>query len=213
MTGTRLDRVVTLLVIRHGETRWNAEGRFRGCQDIDLNARGRRQAAALARRLVSAFPIHHVYSSPLRRCLNTARPLARALGLSLVVEPALTDLCFGEWEGMSIEEAAQRFPQEYTAWLRGDPSFRPPGGESTTDAAARLQTFIDDIVACHQGETVAVVTHEIICQIATCLFLGMPLDRLKSVRHDNAAISVFAWGGAPFPAEGSNLFLSAWPPP
>jgi probable phosphoglycerate mutase len=181
----------TILLIRHGETAWNAEGKFRGRQDIDLNARGGRQAAALARGLSRTFAISHVYSSPLRRCLAAARPLARAFGLSVVVEPALKDLCFGQWEGMSIEEAARRSPHEYTARLRGDPSFRPPGGESAVDAAFRLQTFVDHV-----------------CEIATSLFLGTSLGGLTRVRHDPAAVSIIAWDGAAFRAGRSDPSLS-----
>jgi broad specificity phosphatase PhoE len=199
---------MTLLFIRHGETVWNVEGRFRGHADIDLSPRGRRQAAALARRLPHRFSIGHIYSSPAKRCLETARPLAKALGLTVVVEPTLIDLDFGKWQGMPAEEAAQRFPQEYTAWLAGDPSFQPPGGESVQAAADRVQSFINDIVACHRGEAVALVTHEAICQIATCLLLGMSLERYRPVRHDNAAVSIFAWDGAAFRAEGFNLSLS-----
>ena len=129
---------LTLLLIRHGETAWNAEARFRGQTDIALSPRGRRQAEALARTLPPSFAIGHIYSSPLPRCLETARPLAAALGLAVAAEPRLIDLDYGEWSGRLIAEVAEQFPQDYAAWLAGDLSFHFPGGEPVGGGAEGL---------------------------------------------------------------------------
>ncbi len=143
---TRLSASLTLLLIRHGETALNAESRFRGRFDVDLNDRGRQQAEALARGLPRSFPIGHIYSSPLKRCLETARPLATKLGLTVMAEPRLIDLDYGEWQGRLIAEVAEQFPQDFAAWLAGDLSFRFPGGEPLGAPAERLRsTFIGGI--------------------------------------------------------------------
>src|SRR4030042_6244019 len=90
---------LTLLLVRHGETALNAESRFRGRFDIDLNDRGRQQAEALAGRVPRSFAIGHIYSSPLKPCLESARPLATALDLAVGAEPRLIDLDYGEGPG------------------------------------------------------------------------------------------------------------------
>lgn len=202
---TRPSASLTLLLIRHGETAWNAESRFRGQTDIALSPRGRRQARALARSLPPSFPVGHVYSSPLPRCLETARPLATALGLAVVAEPRLIDLDYGEWQGRPIAEVAEQFPQDYAAWLAGDLSFRFPGGEPVGAPVERLRSFVDDVVERHQGEIVAVVTHNVLCQMATCLLLNTPLESFQSVRHDPGNVSVFRRVAGVLHADGLNL--------
>jgi len=203
---------LTILLIRHGETALNAESRFRGRFDIDLNDRGRQQAEALARGLPAgqaglprSFPIAHIYSSPLKRCLETARPLATALGLPVVAEPRLIDLDYGEWQGRLIAEVAEQFPRDYAAWLAGDLSFRFPGGEPLGAPAERLRSFVDDVIERHQGEVVAMVTHNVLCQMATCLLLNRPPESFQSVRHDPGNVSVFRWRAGTFREDGLNL--------
>ena len=202
---TRPSASLTVLLIRHGETALNAEARFRGRCDVELNDRGRRQAEALARGLPRSFPIGHIYSSPLKRCLETARPLATALGLAVVAEPRLIDLDYGEWQGRLIAEVAAQFPQDYAAWLAGDLSFRFPGGELLGAPAERLRSFIDDAIERHQGEVVATVTHNVLCQMATCLLLDKPPESFQSVRHDPGNVSIFRWLAGMFREEGLNL--------
>lgn len=196
---------LTILLIRHGETAWNAGSRFRGQTDIDLSPRGWRQARALARSLPRSFPIGHVYSSPLARCLETARRLATALGLTVVVEPRLIDLDYGEWQGRPIKEFAELFPQDYAAWLAGDLSLRFPGGEPVRAPAERLRSFVDEVIECHEGEVVAMVTHNVLCQMATCLLLNTPVDSFQSIRHDPGSVSVFRWNGRGFSVQALNL--------
>jgi len=196
---------LTIFLIRHGETAWNVESRFRGQTDIDLSPRGRRQARALAGNLPRTFPIGHVYSSPLKRCLETARPLAMGLGLTVVVEPRLIDLDYGEWQGRPIPEVAELFPQDYAAWLRGDLSLRFPKGEPVRAVVERLQSFVDEVIECHQGEVVAMVTHNVLCQIATCLLLNTCPESFQSVRHDPGNVSIFRWRAGTVHADGLNL--------
>jgi probable phosphoglycerate mutase len=205
---------LTVLLIRHGETALNAESRFRGRFDIDLNDRGRQQAEALARGLPRSFPIAHIYSSPLKRCLETARPLATKLGLTVVAEPRLIDLDYGEWQGRLIEEVAEQFPQDYAAWLGpsvgrpvgpGDLSFRFPGGEPVSAPVERLRSFVDDVIERHQGDVVAMVTHNVLCQIATCLLTDASPESFQSVRHDPGNVSVFRWIAGTFREDGLNL--------
>lgn len=175
---------------------------------MDLNDRGRKQARALARHLPRYAP-DHVYSSPLRRCLETARPLAAGLGFSVVVEPRLIDLDYGAWQERPFAEVAQQFPEDYAAWLAGDLTLRFPGGERLQSVVERLRSFLDEVVERYRGEVVAVVTHNVLCQIATCLLTDAPPESFQSVRHDPGNFSVFRWRAGAVRAEGLNLSPAA----
>lgn len=199
---------LTMLLIRHGETALNAESRFRGHSEAGLNSRGRRQARALARYLPRFSPAR-VYSSPLKRCLETARPLAERLGLTVVVEPRLIDLDYGAWQERPIAEVAAQSPGDYAAWMAGDLSLRFPGGELLEAVVERVRSFLDEMVERHQGEVVAVVTHNVLCQIATCLLTGAPPQSFQSVRHDPGNFSVFRWRAGAVRADGLNLSPAA----
>ena len=199
---------LTILLIRHGETILNAESRFRGHSEVDLNNRGRRQARALARNLPRFSP-SHVYSSPLKRCLETARPLSNELGLTVVVDPRLIDLNYGTWQERPIAEVAGQSPGDYAAWRAGDLSLRFPGGELLQGVVERVHSFLDDLVACYQGEVVAIVTHNVLCQIATCLLTDAPSESFQSVRHDPGSFSIFRWRAGTVHADGLNLSPAA----
>jgi broad specificity phosphatase PhoE len=123
----------------------------------------------------------------------------------VVAEPRLIDLDYGEWQGRPISEVAEQSPQDYAAWLAGDLSFRFPGGEPLGAPAERLRSFVDDAVERHQGEVVAMVTHNVLCQMATCLLLNKPPESFQSVRHDPANVSVFRWAAGSFREDGLNL--------
>lgn len=92
-----------------------------------------------------------------------------------------------------MAEVAKAYSKEYAAWLSGDISLQMPDGESVNNAVERIRAFIDCVQARHAGDVVAIVTHKILCQMATCLLLGLPVASFQRVRHDNAGVSVFRW--------------------
>jgi broad specificity phosphatase PhoE len=134
--------VTTLLLIRHGETDWNAEGRLQGHTDRPLNDFGRRQAGALAERL-AGDGITAVYSSDLARALETAEILAARLELPVVTNPDLRERNWGSWEGLT---GTERDRVEYV-------------GESTDAHGERMVRAVRRIAEQHPGERVVVVTH------------------------------------------------------
>ncbi|HZS24730.1 MAG TPA: histidine phosphatase family protein [Gaiellaceae bacterium] len=134
--------MTTLLLVRHGETDWNAEGKLQGHTDRPLNDFGRRQAKALADRLAGE-EIHAVYASDLARARETAEILGARLGLEVVIDPDLREKNWGNWEGLTSEE---RLHVEFA-------------GESTEAHRERVLRSVHRIVAAHPGERVAVVTH------------------------------------------------------
>jgi broad specificity phosphatase PhoE len=140
----------TLLLVRHGETDWNRDGRFQGHSDVPLNETGRMQAAALATSLADER-IDAVYASDLSRALDTAAPVADAHGLSVEQWPDLREKRFGTWEGLTRQEISERFPDTRPGHS-GD-------GETSEEMTSRVLGALGRIAARHECETVLVVSH------------------------------------------------------
>lgn len=146
----------TILLVRHGETDSNAEGRIQGQTNTPLNERGRAQAQALADELAGES-IAAVYSSDLDRARETAEILAARLDLPVVVDPALRERNFGSWEGRTVDELEARWPGAWARWREGDE------GEGDVEdhlaLAARVRDAIHRLAAAHPGERILVVAH------------------------------------------------------
>jgi 2,3-bisphosphoglycerate-dependent phosphoglycerate mutase len=147
-----------LLLIRHGETAWNAEHRIQGQLDIPLSPLGVLQSARLAECLANE-PIDAVYSSGQSRAWLTAAPLAARLGLELIAEPRLRERSFGIFEGLTLDEIAARYPLEFKKWRERDPAWRPEGGESGQQLIDRVLSAVSDIGIKHPSQTVVLVSH------------------------------------------------------
>jgi probable phosphoglycerate mutase len=149
-----------LLLIRHGETAWNAEGRIQGQLDVPLSANGIWQAQRLAARLASVDEgIDAVVASDLARAWLTARPLAEALGLTTRAEPRLRERAFGTFQGHTLEEIATRWPDAFSAWRARDPAWAMEQGEAAVSFIARVEAALADIACTYAGKTVAVFAH------------------------------------------------------
>jgi broad specificity phosphatase PhoE len=177
--------------LRHGETEWNVEGRFCGRTDVPLSEVGRRQARLLALR-VKPLLVESLYSSPLRRALETARLIGEVIGREPVVDPRLTELNYGAWEGLDLEEIKRAGPAIYEAWKRDPGSLAPPQGESGVQLIERVMPFLRDVAQRHPGGNVMVVCHKTVCRLLACHFMGVPLAEYRqAVRVENAALNVF----------------------
>ena len=132
-----------LLLLRHGRTEWNAQQRFQGHADPPLDEQGRAQAAAAAEAVAAMHP-QLIVSSDALRASQTAHPLAQATGLELRQDRRLRERGLGEWEGLTRDEVAQRFPDEYADWAAGHDVTRP-GGESRAEVAARVVAAVADV--------------------------------------------------------------------
>ena len=177
--------------VRHGETEWNAAGRLCGRTDVPLSDAGRRQAQLLALRL-KPIPFDALYSSPLRRALETASTLGRAIGREVVADPRLVELSYGAWEGRTYEEIKRANPEIFSAWEQDPASVAPPEGESGEQLIERLKPFLADVAQRHPIGSVAVVCHRTVCRLLACHILGAPLSEYrKLIPMDNAALNVF----------------------
>lgn len=202
------DGATTILLIRHGETAWNAERRLQGHLDIALNAEGERQAVALGRAL-AAEPIDLIVSSDLQRARQTAEAIAAARVDAGAVQrdPQLRERCYGGFEGLLYSEIAARFPLEFAAWQARDvDAVLPPGknrGESFRHFYDRAMTAIMGHAARHPGRTLALVAHGGVLECAYRAALGLPLETPRDFKVHNASVNRFV-------AEEGKLRLVSW---
>jgi broad specificity phosphatase PhoE len=145
-----------LVLVRHAEP--ETTGLICGRTDLPLGPRGREQARRLAEEL-GGEPVAAVYTSPLARALDTARPIAAAHGLEPVRLDALRELDFGELDGLTFEEAERRHPDVVRAWVDAPEAVRFPGGESLADLRARVLPAAAGLRREHEEETIVVVAH------------------------------------------------------
>jgi broad specificity phosphatase PhoE len=148
--------MTTLLLVRHGETDWNRDGRWQGGSDTSLNDLGREQAQALAEQLDGSIDV--VYSSDLARARETAEIVAAELGLEVRVDPRLRERSFGSWEGLTTSEIEDRFADSHRRWREGVCA-GADDAETFEDFSARVNDFLADVLRLHPGENVLVISH------------------------------------------------------
>jgi probable phosphoglycerate mutase len=193
-----------LVVLRHGETDWNAQLRIQGHVDPPLNALGHSQAARLGQALRDEG-LTQVYSSDLQRARSTAEAVARAAGLGPVqLDAGLRERAFGSFEGLTHAEVESRFPLEAQRWRQRAAGFAPGGGETLEDFYARCVGAAAAIAARHAGETIAIVAHG---GVLDCLYraaAGVDLFAPRTWQLGNARINRLLWHGEGFAMVGWN---------
>jgi len=170
-----------VLLIRHGQSKGNAERRFGGHTATPLSARGRNQAHATALSL-KGEGVTAIYSSDLARAMDTARPLSNVTGLPVQGTIAFRERSVGVMEGLTFEDAAQQHPEQYAALLRRDFEHVLTGGESYRQLLDRSRQKLDEIIAEHHGGKIAVFSHTgTICILALHLMGALDAPELKPV--------------------------------
>jgi probable phosphoglycerate mutase len=208
MTTSIPDTVTTILLIRHGETAWNAERRLQGHLDIPLNPEGERQAALLAAAL-AAEPVDAIVSSDLMRARQTARAVADLKGLALREDEGLRERGYGGFEGLLYSEIEQRFPAQFAAWQARDVDATLPEGRNRAESFRaffeRATTTILGLAAAQPGRTLALVAHGGVLECAYRLALGLSLETPRDFKIFNASINRFRY----HPSSG-RLELCSW---
>lgn len=177
-----------LIVVRHGETAWNAETRMQGQLDAALNEKGRWQAEQVARAL-DGEAIELIVASDLQRAMQTAAPLGRALGCGVLAEPGLRERAFGVFEGHTYADIGRLWPEGHARWHARDPSYAPDGGETLAAFHARCVDTAQRLCERHAGRTMAWFTHG---GVLDCLYRAATrcaLDAPRSWALANAAIN------------------------
>jgi broad specificity phosphatase PhoE len=186
-----------ILLARHGQTEWNRDEsgpseqvRFRGRMDLALSEHGQREAEALARRIAAEYQPALIYSSPLRRALQTARAIAQATSRPIRVAQGLADIDYGAWQGLTAAEAKTRDLEAYRRWMAAVDSAGPPGGETLTAVQQRAWDEIIRITAAQPGESVVAVSHDIVCKLIIAHVLGRPVAQFRSVSQHTATLNL-----------------------
>ncbi len=190
--------MTTLILVRHGQTSWNRVERFRGRADVPLDETGLAQARATGKRVAAAWQPIAVYSSPLSRALSTAEAIAAHFSLPVIPHPDLADIDYGQWQGLTPDEARARWPDALTTWYEAPHQARIPGGETLDNLRARAMACVRDLSARHAGETIVLVGHTVINRIILLGVLGLGNERFWRIRQDTCAINVVEVEGDTF---------------
>jgi probable phosphoglycerate mutase len=176
-----------IILVRHGETDWNATGRIQGHNDTPLNAAGRQQARRAAQRL-ACEPVRALYSSDLARACETATIIGQPLGLTVVTSPRLRERQYGAWEGLTAAEIQARYPEQYAEWRARSTDFAPPQGETRIQLLTRALAELQTIARRHVREVVVVVTHGGLCYVLINHILGRVDGDRREFTFGNASI-------------------------
>lgn len=201
--------VTTVMMVRHGETAWNRIKRIQGQIDIPLSDTGLRQAALLARRIGRERGVDAVISSDLSRAMQTAAPLAEALGLDVIPDARVRERHYGVFQANDTESILAQWPQAHASWVSNDPDFTPETGESQRVFHARVVNALKSIVRQHAGKTIICVAHGGVLDHAYRFASAMPLDVPRSHQLLNASVNVIEWHHGADP-EQDHAGVRAW---
>jgi probable phosphoglycerate mutase len=186
--------MLTLHLVRHGDTMQAAEGYFAGDIDPPLTDRGRAQAEAVGR-VAASLDLAAVYVSPKLRARQTAEPVVRACKLEPVIEEGLREIAYGAWEGRKESDIKVSDPAAFAAWTQDPALVAPPGGESAFAIAARALPCLVRARQEHPSGHVMFVSHKATVRIIVCALLGVPLGRFRDrVACPTASITTFEFG-------------------
>ncbi|MFK7802264.1 MAG: histidine phosphatase family protein [Anaerolineae bacterium] len=191
--------LMTLLLVRHGQTQANVEGRFYGRTDSPMTEEGHKQVQATAERLKD-WPVSHVYSSPAMRAKHTAEILNQQWQKPLTLDERLWEMDHNRWELLTPTEIQATYPMDWEKFLSGDTSAAHHGGETYQQVADRSRALIDDIKGQHSctGETIALAAHGGTLGIMMCELLGTANRGWWPYRFKNAGVAeivLYEFGG------------------
>jgi broad specificity phosphatase PhoE len=176
-------------LVRHGQTAWNAELIFRGRRDIELNERGRKEASAIADALRHKN-LDAIYTSPLTRAVETARPLAALLHREITPIQDLTDISYGDWEGIAYREIKTRYPDILATWEQEPELVRFPHGETLDEVRERSYGVLREVVEKHANESILIVSHRVVNKVLLCAVLGLSTAHFWNIKQDTGCINL-----------------------
>lgn len=190
-----------IYLVRHGETTWNAEGRWQGTLDIPLGEVGHQQAQALAKHLKDR-PIAAIYSSDLSRARDTAEPLSRAKGLEIQTDARLRELDFGVFQGLTHDEIRAKYPEEERELFVDYLDFVLPEGESRRAVQARVYEMWQEVVRRHPNSEVVVMSHGGPVRLLLLKLFDDQVERMLKVPLPNVSVTTITAEGDKLELEG-----------
>jgi probable phosphoglycerate mutase len=182
-----------IILVRHGETAWNLEGRTQGRKDSCLTEKGLYQAKLLGKRL-KGEAVDLIYSSSLARARSTAQIIGEELSLDCHIREDLAEMGFGLWEGLTSNEIISKYPLESKAWHTTPHLLCVPEGEKLEIAQERISKAMEKIIMASGDKNTLVVSHGIIIKLYLLSFLNMSIADIYKLRQDNCSINVIEFG-------------------
>jgi len=172
------EKPTMIYLIRHGETILTPTRRFSGGggSDPELSEKGLKQAQAVAKEIAPRKP-DVLIASPLVRTRQTAEAIQSEVGLDIHFDDAWIECAFGEWDGLTVAEVQDKYPNEWAQWV-SSPSYAPPGGESYNEVAARIEPAFVDLALTYPGKTIVVVAHNMVIKTIASLVMQSPIESI-----------------------------------
>lgn len=167
-----------LLIVRHGYSEYNHLKKLTGHKDIPLTPLGKEQALRTAEYVAKTYAVDAIYSSDLRRAMDTAMPLANALGLPISPEKRLREIDVGVWEDQYIADVVKAYPEAYASYQKGG---KIDGGESFFDVQIRALAVLEEIAKKHDGQTVFIATHGGVLRTLICAWKQIPIEKIATL--------------------------------
>jgi phosphoserine phosphatase len=183
-----------IVLVRHGQTPWNKDKIFRGSKDIPLNDQGREEAR-LAGEWLQGEVIQAAYTSPLSRSRDTALAIARHHNLEVHNLAGLSDLCYGDWEGLPLTEVKVKYADLYRQWEASPHTVRFPGGETLEELRTRALAAVDAVVQKHPGQVVLLSAHRAVNKVLIAAFIGLDNSHFWRIGQDTTAVNRFRLAG------------------
>lgn len=183
----------TFYLVRHGQTVWNTLGQTQGHGDSPLTELGIEQACDLGRAL-KKYPIDLIYCSDLGRAVDTATIIGKELGVDVFKTDSIREMGFGLWEGMSIEEIQDTYPDSYKLWRSKPESTQIDGGESLAIVRERSSRFIGELNEKYSNKHILLVSHAIVVKVMLLTFLGSDIKNIYRLKQDNTALNIVKYG-------------------
>ena len=187
-----------IILVRHGQTAWNKRDVIRGQSDAPLDETGLAQAAATAARIAAQWKPVALYSSPLRRALQTAQPIADRLGRDVHAVAGFTDMNFGSWQGLSYVEVRRRWPEMAEAWSKRPHTVAFPDGETLAGVRERGMAALHEVIQRHPDQDVVIVGHTVLNRVLLCAVLGLDDSNHWRIGQDTCAVNEIEWRAGVF---------------
>ncbi len=182
-----------IILVRHGETTWNVEGRYQGQEDTPLSERGLEQGRLLAQGLKN-IPIDRAFSSPLKRSFQTCQFCAELHGLDVTADARLSEINHGSWEGRLAADIEAAYPETFARWHTTPHLVQmPDGGENLEDVRCRVRAAFDDYVAQYPDETLLVAAHDAVNKAIICDLMGIGMEHFWQIKQDNTCVNVLEY--------------------
>jgi len=184
--------MVRIILVRHGETTWNIEGRYQGQEDTPLSQRGIEQGKLLAQCLAK-IPIDLCISSPLKRSHQTCQMCASFHNLHVQPDERLLEINHGAWEGALAEEIRRNYPVEFSQWHNQPHLVQMPGGETLDDVRLRVRAAFDEYALKYDSKTILISAHDAVNKAIICDLLDLEMSHFWQIKQDNTCINVLEY--------------------